>query len=170
MVCIALPPNLDDSSSLSSTDIGGKRIQQDHEGEGEGKGSVLVVEEEEGKILVNEIAVAKRGSKCSKCFMIFLSLLSYIFTSMLNQFYLNTLCSQATNIIIIITTIYLIMTLFRCQIIYLAGQRPTNWGHHLYHSKMDGDLSHDRQIHTQTQKFPRARTWFNVLFPEDAKV
>ena len=48
------------------------------------------------------------------------------------------------------------MTLFRCQVIYIAGQRPTNWGHHLYHSKVDGDLSHDRRIHTQTQKSPRA--------------
>ena len=48
------------------------------------------------------------------------------------------------------------MTLFRCQVIYLAGQRPSNWGHHLYHSKVDGVLSHDRQMHTQTQKFPRA--------------
>ena len=48
------------------------------------------------------------------------------------------------------------MTLFRCQLIYLAGRRPTNWGHHLYHSKVDGGLSYDRQIHTQTQKSPRA--------------
>ena len=48
------------------------------------------------------------------------------------------------------------MTLFRSQVIYLADQRPTNWGHHLYHSKVDGDLSHNRQIHTQTQKSPRA--------------
>ena len=39
--------------------------------------------------------------------------------------------------------------------IYLVGQRPTNLGHHLYHSKVDGDLSHDRQINTQT-KSPRA--------------
>ena len=46
------------------------------------------------------------------------------------------------------------MTLSRCQVTYLAGQRPTNWGHHLYHSKVDEDLSHDRQIHTQTQKSP----------------
>ena len=35
------------------------------------------------------------------------------------------------------------MTLLRCQV-YLAGQRSTNWGHHLYHSKVDGKLSHDR--------------------------
>ena len=51
------------------------------------------------------------------------------------------------------------MTLFRCQVIYLAGQRPTNWDtiSGLYHSKVDEDLSHDRQIHTQTQiKSPRA--------------
>ena len=46
-------------------------------------------------------------------------------------------------------------TLFRCQVIYLAGQRPTNLGHHFYHCKVDGDLSHDRQIHTQTHKSPR---------------
>ena len=31
-----------------------------------------------------------------------------------------------------------------------------NWEHHLYQSKVDGDLSHERQIHTQTQKSPRA--------------
>ena len=29
----------------------------------------------------------------------------------------------------------------------LAGQRPTNLGHHLYHSEMDRDLSYDK--HTQ---------------------
>ena len=48
------------------------------------------------------------------------------------------------------------MTLFRCKVVYLAGQRPTNWGHHFYHSQVDGDLSHDKQIHTQTQKSLRA--------------
>ena len=48
------------------------------------------------------------------------------------------------------------MNLFRYQVIYLAGQRLTNWGHHLYHSKVDGNFSHDRQIHTKTQKSPRA--------------
>ena len=42
------------------------------------------------------------------------------------------------------------MTLFRYQV-YLAGQRPTNWGHHLY-----GDLSHDRQTHINTDMSPRA--------------
>ena len=41
------------------------------------------------------------------------------------------------------------MTLFRCQVIYLPGQRSSNWEHH---TKVDGD----RQIHTQTQKSPRA--------------
>ena len=39
------------------------------------------------------------------------------------------------------------MTLFRGQI-YLAGKRPINWGHHLYHSKVNGDLSKD--THTKT--------------------
>ena len=34
------------------------------------------------------------------------------------------------------------MTLFRCKV-YLAGQRTTNWGRHLYPFKVDGDLSHD---------------------------
>ena len=51
-------------------------------------------------------------------------------------------------IIIIIITI-MIMTLFRRQV-YLAGQRPTNLGHHFYHSKVDGDLSHDRHTHINT--------------------
>ena len=49
---------------------------------------------------------------------------------------------------------------FRCQI-YLAGQRPTNWGHHLYHSKVDGDLSHDRHTHKHT--YVSVGLWFNVL-------
>ena len=47
-------------------------------------------------------------------------------------------------IITIIIAIIIIMTLFRCQVKYLAGQRPTYWGHHLYHSKVDRDLSYDR--------------------------
>ena len=64
--------------------------------------------------------------------------------------------------------IIIIMTLFKCQVIYLAGQRPTNWGHHLYHSKVDGDLSHDRQIHTNTEVSEGLR--FNFLVREDAKV
>ena len=51
----------------------------------------------------------------------------------------------------------IIMTLFRCHVIYLAGQRPTNWGHYFYHSKVDGDR-HDRQIQTQTQIFLRGLT------------
>ena len=40
------------------------------------------------------------------------------------------------------------MTLFRCEA-YLAGQKPANLGHHLYHSKVDRsrDLSHDRDTH-----------------------
>ena len=61
------------------------------------------------------------------------------------------------------------MTLFRCQVMYLADRRPTNWGHHLYHSKVDGGLSHDRQMHTQTQKSPRAYG-LTSFFREDAKV
>ena len=40
--------------------------------------------------------------------------------------------------------------------IYLAGQRPTNWRHHLYHSKVDGDLSHDRHIHINPKKTQRS--------------
>ena len=39
---------------------------------------------------------------------------------------------------------------------HLASERPTNWGHYLYHSKGDGYLSHDKQKHTQTQKSMRA--------------
>ena len=38
----------------------------------------------------------------------------------------------------------------------LADQRPTTWGHHFYHSKVDGEFSNDRQIHTQTQTSARA--------------
>ena len=53
--------------------------------------------------------------------------------------------------------------------IYLAGQRPTNWGHHVYHSKVDGDLSHDRRIHTKNKEISEDLQ-FNVLFREDAKV
>ena len=41
----------------------------------------------------------------------------------------------------------IITILFRCLI---AGWRPTNLGQHLYHSKVDGDLSHDRHTHTHT--------------------
>ena len=58
------------------------------------------------------------------------------------------------------------MTLFRCQVIYLAGQRPSNWGHHLYHSKVNGDLSHDRQIHTHTSTEVSEGLRFNVRFPK----
>ena len=49
------------------------------------------------------------------------------------------------------------MTLFRCQV-YLAGQRSnySKWGHHLYHSKVDGELSHDRHTHIDTDMPPRA--------------
>ena len=59
------------------------------------------------------------------------------------------------------------MTLFWCQV-YLPGQRPTNWGHRLYHSKVDGDISQDRHIHTNTHVSEGLR--FNVLIREDAKV
>ena len=56
------------------------------------------------------------------------------------------------------------MTLFRCQI-YLAGQRPTNWGHHLYHSKskVDGDFSPDRHTHINTDMSVFEGLRFNVL-------
>ena len=52
--------------------------------------------------------------------------------------------------IIIIIIIVIMMTLFRCPI-YLASQRPTNWGHHLYHSKVDGDLSHEGHTYKYTR-------------------
>ena len=39
---------------------------------------------------------------------------------------------------------------------YLANQRPTNWRQHLYHSKVDGDLSHDRHTHINTDMSPKA--------------
>ena len=53
---------------------------------------------------------------------------SFIFDC-LNQFYL-----------------IIIMTLFRSRV----GQRPTNWEHHLYHAKVDGDLSHHRHTYVNT--------------------
>ena len=34
---------------------------------------------------------------------------------------------------------------------YLAGQRPTNWGHYLYYSKVDRDLSRDTHTHINTR-------------------
>ena len=57
------------------------------------------------------------------------------------------------------------MSLFRYQG-YLAGQRPTNWGHHFYHSRVD--LSHDR--HTHKYRYVSEGLRFNILIQEDAKV
>ena len=34
--------------------------------------------------------------------------------------------------------------------------KPTTWGHHLYNSKVDGDHSHDRHKHINTDISPRA--------------
>ena len=42
------------------------------------------------------------------------------------------------------------MTLFRCQVIYLTGKRHTNWGHHCYPTLRWTETSHDRQIHIYT--------------------
>ena len=52
----------------------------------------------------------------------------------------------------------IIMTLFRCKV-HLAGQRPTNWEHHLYHTKVEEELSHDSHTtHTHRNRYmsPRA--------------
>ena len=38
----------------------------------------------------------------------------------------------------------------------LAGQRFSTWGHHHYHFKEDGDLSHDRYTHINTDLSPWA--------------
>ena len=46
----------------------------------------------------------------------------------------------------------------------LAGQKPTNWGQHLYHSEVEGELSHER-YHKVSESLR-----FNVLTPENAKV
>ena len=54
------------------------------------------------------------------------------------------------------------MTLFRCEV-YLAGQRPTNRGHHLYHSKVDGNLSPDRHAHINTDMSPKANGLTSLL-------
>ena len=62
--------------------------------------------------------------------------------------------------IIIIIILIIIKTLFRCQV-YLAGQRPTNWGHHLNHSKVDRDLSHDR--HTHRPRYVSEGLQFSIL-------
>ena len=73
-------------------------------------------------------------------------------------------------IIIIIIIIMMMMTLFRCHF-YLAGQKPTNWGHHFYHVKVDRDLSHDRHTDTNTDNFYVSEgIQFKVLIREDAKV
>ena len=58
--------------------------------------------------------------------------------------------NQSAIIIIIIIIMIIIKTLFSCQV-YLAGQRPTNRGHHLYHSTVDGDISHDK--HTSPRAY-----------------
>ena len=50
----------------------------------------------------------------------------------------------------------------------LADHRSTNWGHHLNHSKMNGDLSHNRQ--TNIDKEVSENLPFNVLIREDAKI
>ena len=67
-------------------------------------------------------------------------------------------------IIIIVMIMIVLMTLFRCQVIYLAGPRPTIWGYHLYHSKVDGDLPHDRHayINTDTLRVSKGLR-FNIL-------
>ena len=62
-------------------------------------------------------------------------------------FVLNALDAYAS--LSIIRTI--LSTLFRCQVF-----QPTNWGHHLYRSKVNGDLSNDRHKHRNTDMSPRA--------------
>ena len=49
----------------------------------------------------------------------------------------------------------IIITSFRCQV-YLTGERPTYWGHHFYHSKVEGDMSHDKHTHIKTDTSLRA--------------
>ena len=48
------------------------------------------------------------------------------------------------KIMIMIMIMIITKTLFRCRVIYiyLAGQRLTNWGHHLYHSHMTDKYTH----------------------------
>ena len=50
---------------------------------------------------------------------------------------------------------------------FIAGIRPTiaNWGYHLYHSKVDGDLSHDRHTNLNTDVSEGLR-----FYVEDTKV
>ena len=44
-----------------------------------------------------------------------------------------------------------------------VGQTPTIWGHHLYHSKVDRDLSHEHRYFSEGLQL-------NALIQEDVKV
>ena len=53
--------------------------------------------------------------------------------------------------------------------IYLAGQRPTNWGHHLYLTTLRWtETFHTTDTRTNTHVSEDLR--FNVLIREDVKV
>mgnify|MGYP001795588185 CR=1 FL=1 len=56
---------------------------------------------------------------------------------------------NGATIIVIIMLIVIIIII----IITTIGQRPSNWGHHLYYFKVDGNHSYDRYIHKYCQSF-----------------
>ena len=42
--------------------------------------------------------------------------------------------------------ILLILILYLGVKSFVASKRPTNWGHYLYHSKLDRELLHDTEV------------------------
>ena len=63
--------------------------------------------------------------------------------------------------------IILITTLFRCQVLLLAGQRPANWGHHLYPLRWTETF---HMTDTLKHRYVYEGLRFNVLIREDTKV
>ena len=67
------------------------------------------------------------------------------------------------------TTATILTTLFRCRVLF--SWPKAYWlliKDTIYHSKMDGDLLHDRQ--TTLNRYVSEGLRFNVLIREDAKV
>ena len=75
----------------------------------------------------------------------------YALCSLVNSASRSTILRYNNN-----NNIIIIIRLYLGVKSYLAGKRPTNWGHHLYHSKVDGVLSHYRHKYINTDMSPRA--------------